>query len=142
MAYLLDASVVIHLLQGHEGVTRAVAKLASRPDISALTRAELENGVAKDPINAAKRRALLDELLKTVAVLPFDDDAAAAYGDIIATLGYSRPKTIDRMLAAQAIVSRSRLITTSGDDFRTIPGLDLEIWTAEGEPQPALLRDQ
>jgi predicted nucleic acid-binding protein len=93
-----------------------------------LTRSELENGIAKDPANAEMRRALLDALLATIAVLPFDDAAAAEYGRIVGTLGYSRAKTIDRMLAAQASVSGAQLVTMNGDDFRTIPGLKLEVW--------------
>ncbi len=128
MACLLDASVVIHLLEGHEGITHAVSLLDPPLAISALTRSELENGVAKDPANAASRRAMLDEFLNTVAVLPFDNDAAAEYGQLVGALGYSRPRTIDRMLAAQAIVSGARFITMNGDDFRAIHDLDLEIW--------------
>jgi predicted nucleic acid-binding protein len=128
VACLLDASVVIHLLEGHEGVTRAVSRLDSGFDISALTRSELENGIAKDPANAEMRRAMLDAFLAAIAVLPFDDAAAAEYGRIVGALGYSRAKTIDRMLAAQAIVSGAQLVTMNGDDFRTILGLKLEVW--------------
>jgi tRNA(fMet)-specific endonuclease VapC len=128
MAYLLDASVVIHLLEGHKAVAHAVSGLDPAPDISALTRSELENGVARDPANAASRRAMLDELLASISVLPFDNDAAAEYGQLVNVLGYSRAKTIDRMLAAQAIVKRAQLITMNGDDFRAVPGLDLAVW--------------
>jgi predicted nucleic acid-binding protein len=125
---LLDASVVVHLLEDHIGIANAVSAIDPLPDISALTRAELENGIARDATSAAKRRAILDEFLTTFSVLPFDDNAAAEYGRIVATLGYSRAKTIDRMLAAQAIVSGACLITMNGDDFRNIPGLDLAVW--------------
>ncbi len=128
MVCLLDASVVIHLLEGHEGIAGAVSELVSGFDISALTRSELENGIARDPANAEMRRAMLDAFLATIAVLPFGDDAAAEYGRIVGALGYSRAKTIDRMLAAQAIVSGAQLITMNGDDFRPIADLNLAVW--------------
>ena len=130
MTWLLDASVIIHVFEGHPGLTEAVARLDSVPEISALTRAELENGIDRDPAQSADRRALLNEFLKTVAVQSFDKAAAVEYGRIVAAQGYSRPRTIDRMIAAQAISSRATLITMNGNDFRAIAGLDLAVWTA------------
>ncbi|MEY2883031.1 MAG: toxin protein VapC [Pseudomonadota bacterium] len=129
MVWLLDTSVVIHVLEGQPDIAAAVGQLAPAPAISALTRAELENGVARDPAEAALRRALLDAFLTAVDVLPFDDAAAAEYGRIVGTLGYSRAKTIDRMLAAQAIVTDAQLVTMNGDDFRNIPGLNVSVWS-------------
>jgi predicted nucleic acid-binding protein len=67
-------------------------------------------------------------MLAAVPVLPFNRDAAAAYGAIVSALGYSRRKVLDRMIAAQAIVHQATLVTFNGDDFRDIPGLRLLEW--------------
>jgi predicted nucleic acid-binding protein len=44
-----------------------------------------------------------------------------------------RSRILDRMIAAQAISTGITLITMNGDDFRDIPGLNLEVW-----PSPSL----
>jgi tRNA(fMet)-specific endonuclease VapC len=64
----------------------------------------------------------------TDRIAALDDAAADAYGSIVAHSGYSRPKLIDRMIAAQALVHRATLVTFNADDFRDIPGLQLESW--------------
>jgi predicted nucleic acid-binding protein len=50
------------------------------------------------------------------------------FGAILESAGYSRRKLLDRMIAAQAIVHRSTLITLSREDFSDIPGLALLEW--------------
>ena len=52
---------------------------------------------------------------------------AAAYRNIVATVGHSRRKTLDRMIAASALVHRLTLVTSNGVDFADIPGLELEV---------------
>ncbi len=70
----------------------------------------------------------MDLLLAAIPVLPFDDDAAAAYGAIVRALGYSRREMLDRMIAAQALVQRAPLITMNGGDFRGVPGVQVIEW--------------
>jgi predicted nucleic acid-binding protein len=55
--------------------------------LSALSLAELQRGVYRDPKLTAIRHARLEVLLSALPVLPFDADAALAYGRIIAQLG-------------------------------------------------------
>ncbi|MEP7348537.1 MAG: PIN domain-containing protein [Sphingorhabdus sp.] len=130
---MLDTSVAIPLRES-EGVTLGrVAELSDNLMISAVTRVELENGVYRDPDLAEHRRALLDIMLDSLHVMPFDDDCAAEFGRIVAGLGWSRTTTIDRMIAATAIVSDATLITMNGKDFKNIPGLKLVIWET---PEP------
>ena len=98
-----------------------------------VTRIELEGGVHRMPTLAARRRARLDELLTEMPVLDFTAPMAGIYGDIVQKLGYSRPRILDRMIAATAIVHGLTLITMNADDFRGIPGLALEIWPAPAQ---------
>jgi predicted nucleic acid-binding protein len=86
----------------------------------------LENGIAQDP--GGKRRALLDQVLSYVTTLDFRAQEIAAYRRIVATTGYSRRKTADRMTAATALAHGLTLVTLNGRDFRDVPGLKLLEW--------------
>jgi tRNA(fMet)-specific endonuclease VapC len=125
---LLDTSVAIHLRDSTAFLDR-LAALDERPALSAISRAELENGIYRDPRWSAVRRAALDLLLAQMTTLDFDEEAIAAYREILSAVGYSRRKTLDRMIAATALVHRLTLITLNGADFRDVPGLRLEVWT-------------
>lgn len=128
MAYLLDTNVAIHLRDGDPAITRKVAALNDAILLSIITQVELEGGVYRDPANAAVRRARLDVLLNGLPVVSFDAAAAQAYGGIVASVGYSRRKLLDRTIAAQALVHRATLVTLNPDDFKDVPGLQLLAW--------------
>lgn len=130
MTWMLDTNVAIHLRDGDPAVTQAVGALDGAILLSILTRVELEGGVYRERANAGVRRARLDAILAVLPVVPFDDAAADAYRAIVEQAGYSRRKLLDRMIAAQAIVCRAGLITHNADDFRDIPGLQLEAWSS------------
>lgn len=128
MAYLLDTNVAIHVRDGDPVVTERVASLDGAVLLSIVTRVELEGGVYREPSHAALRRARLDTMLAALPTLAFDDAAAGVYGAIVAGAGYSRRKLLDRMIAAQALVHRATLVTLNPDDFRDVPGLQVEAW--------------
>ena len=128
MGWMLDTSVAIYLRDGHEEVTERLRALEGEPIISAVTRVELESGVYRDLAQAARRRVRLDDMLETFTVLPFDERAAAAYGQILATIGFSRSRIIDRMIAAHAVATGLSLVTSNRADFRDIPNLQLADW--------------
>jgi tRNA(fMet)-specific endonuclease VapC len=128
VAFLLDTNIAIHLRDGDPAVTKKVAALDGPVLISIITRVELEGGVHRDPGEAPVRRARLDALLDAIPVLAFEAEAARAYGEIVAAAGYSRGKLLDRMIAAQALVHRARLVTQNPADFEDVPGLDVVGW--------------
>jgi tRNA(fMet)-specific endonuclease VapC len=97
--------------------------------LSALSVAELQRGVHKDPKFASLRHARLEVLLRDIPVMPFDAAAAQAYGRIIAQRGWVKGRDFDRMIAGHAIATSSVLITDNATDFRDIPGLVIENWT-------------
>ena len=74
--------------------------------------------------------AALDDLLSTLRVIPFDDAAADAYRVIVGASGFSRRRTLDRMIAATAtaIANGLRLATANPADFGDIAGMALETW--------------
>jgi tRNA(fMet)-specific endonuclease VapC len=128
LAYLLDTSIAIHLRDDTAGIADRIADSTSPAVLSAISRVELEGGVAAIPGLSSLRRAKLDILLETLDVIDFTDDMAEAYGRIVAQSGFSRRKALDRMIAATAMVSGLTLITTNGGDFADIDGLKLEVW--------------
>lgn len=129
MLRLLDTSVLIHLRDGDTPLDDALLTLEETPAISLISRIELEGGVVAEPRWATQRRSALDLLLAVLPTLDFDSACADAYKTIVETTGFSRPKTLDRMIAATALVHRASLVTTNPRDFRDIPGLAIETWS-------------
>ncbi len=128
MAYLIDTNIAIHARDGLDSVLDKLAENAGKVLLSALSLAELQRGLAKNPHHAALRRERLKILLAHLPVLPFDEAAAIAYGLIIAQCGWAKNRDFDRMMAAHAIATRSTLVTNNLADFMDIPGLQLENW--------------
>jgi predicted nucleic acid-binding protein len=128
LAYVIDTNVAIHLRDGDAKVSRKIAALSDAILISVVTRVELEGGVYRDLQHAPLRRARLDQMLKAIPTLAFDEAAADAYAGIVAHAGYSRRKLLDRMIAAQALVHRSTLVTLNAADFADIPALTVLAW--------------
>jgi tRNA(fMet)-specific endonuclease VapC len=127
---LIDTNVAIRLRDGDEGAIRRLSALPVQPMISVVTRVELEGGVYRDSAEARLLRERLDLLLEQLTELPFTAAEASAYGRIVERLGYSRAKVLDRMIAAQAMIAGATLITLNPRDFRNIPDLLVEDWSA------------
>ena len=128
MRHLIDTNVAIDIRDGYDDVPVHVRMLARRPALSAVTVVELHGGTARDPALAGRRSASLRELLAFLPILPFDDACAEAYGRIVAASGYSRPRILDRMIAATALVHGLTVVTANAPDFADVPGLELEAW--------------
>ena len=128
LAYLIDTNIAIHARDGTDSVLNRLAEHGGEVLLSALSLAELQRGVHRDPKFTAIRQARLEILLRGLPVLPFDASAAMAYGRIIAQCGWAKGRDYDRMIAAHAISSGSILVTNNASDFRDIPGLSMENW--------------
>ncbi|MCK9872171.1 type II toxin-antitoxin system VapC family toxin [Nocardiopsis dassonvillei] len=93
------------------------------PDITSITMAELNQGVAmaKDPVARAQRTEKLQAAVVDFSPLPFDGEAAARYGTLVAlTLAANRdpkPRRLDLMIAAVASLHGLPLYTRNADDF-------------------------
>ena len=94
------------------------------PEITAVTMAELHQGVAmaKNAATRAVRTEQLGAAINDFAPLPFDGDAAARYGTLVALVLAAkrdpRPRRLDLMIAAIASSRGLPLYTRNADDFR------------------------
>lgn len=123
-AGLLDTSTLILLSR-----LRDPSALPERPLISAITLAELSVGplVAGTDSERAARLAHLQQAEADFDPLPFDADAARAFGQVAASLRRSGRKAsaraYDAMIAAVALANGLPLYTCNPDDFSSIDGL-------------------
>ncbi len=126
--HLLDTSVLIPLRDGDPKVWERVNQLGGTILVSIVSVVELEGGVYRDAAQAERRRAKLDLLLSSLNVLSFDSEGAQTYGQIVASVGYSRRKILDRMIAAQALNAEATLVTLNPQDFEEITDLQVIGW--------------
>jgi tRNA(fMet)-specific endonuclease VapC len=123
---ILDTSTLILL----QRLTDA-ASLPDEPVITAVTLAELSVGplVARDQGERAARQAHLQQAETDFDPLPFDADAARAFGRVAASLRRAGRKTTarayDAMIAATAVANDLPLYTCNPADFSGIDGLDV-----------------
>ena len=99
------------------------ASLPSIPELTAITMAELHQGVAmaKDAANRAARTEKLGAAMVEFEPLPFDGPAAVRYGTLVAlTLEANRdpkPRRMDLMIAAIASARGLPLYTRNSKDL-------------------------
>lgn len=123
---LLDTSTVILLPR-----LRDPGGLPDAPLISAITLAELSVGplVATTETERAARLAHLQQAEADFEPLPFDADAARAFGQVAASLRRAGRETsaraYDAMIASIAIANALPLYTCNPDDFIGIEGLEV-----------------
>lgn len=105
------------------------ASLPQLARISAVTLAELSVGplVAEDPAEQASRTAHVQQAESDFDPLPFDADAARAFGRVAASLRRSgrkaRARAFDALIAATAIANGLPLYTCNPADFEGVEGL-------------------
>ena len=125
---LIDTNIAIHNREADVEITSRLLAQDDAIAISLLTQVELEGGIYAKRGESAARRTATDAMLRNVVVLALDSAIVATYGQIVAICGFSRPRIIDRLIAATAIVHGLTLVTINGPDVRDIPGLLLEVW--------------
>ncbi|HWG74843.1 MAG TPA: type II toxin-antitoxin system VapC family toxin [Acidimicrobiales bacterium] len=121
---IIDTSVVIDLEQLDPTV------LPAEVAVSAVTLAELAAG-PHATIDTEERARRQDRLQRTEAAfdpLPFDSEAARAYGRVYAAVVAAGrkargPRAVDLLIAATACASNLPLYTRNPDDFRGLAGL-------------------
>ncbi|MGW3654241.1 type II toxin-antitoxin system VapC family toxin [Streptomyces sp. NPDC005151] len=98
------------------------------PALTAVTLAELQQGVAmaKEPAVRAARMEKLGAAVADFEPLPFDGDAAARYGTLVALVIAAgrdpRPRRLDLMIASIASIRALPLYTRNADDFKGLEG--------------------
>ena len=131
MKYMLDTNICIYAIKNKpEKVLNTLKeKLNDGICISAITLAELAHGVEKSAARDKNRAALL-RFLSISTVLPFDDLAAAEYGEVCADLQRKGTPigTMDMLIAAHAKTEGLILVTNNTREFERVEGLTLENW--------------
>lgn len=132
LRFMLDTNVCIRVLRDRPPGARA--RFNAEADslcVSAVTLAELLHGAAKSDRPAAKRQEV-ERLAARLAVLPFDEAAAAHYGEIRAELE-RRGCVIgpyDLMIAGHARSRGLAVVTGNLAEFTRVDGLRCEDWLA------------
>jgi tRNA(fMet)-specific endonuclease VapC len=122
---VLDTSTVVLLGR----LSGAEQSLPDEPVITAVTLAELSVGplVATDEAERAARQAHLQQAEADFEPLPFDAQAARAFGGVAASLRRAGRKpaarAYDAMIAATALANGLPVHTCNPDDFVGIDGL-------------------
>jgi predicted nucleic acid-binding protein len=121
---VLDTSVVIDLDDLDP------SRLPSEVAVSAVTMAELAAGphATSDPDVKGRRQDRLQRAEAAFDPLPFDGDAARAYGRIFAAVVAAGRKArgaraVDLLIAATALANGLPLYSRNGDDFVGLDGL-------------------
>ncbi|TDI46888.1 MAG: type II toxin-antitoxin system VapC family toxin [Acidobacteria bacterium] len=117
---LLDTSVVID----HDLID--AKRLPDESAIAAVTLAELSAGphATDDENERARRQDRLQWVAATWDPLPFDADAARAYGRVFAAVRAagrtSRSRLADLLIASTAIANELAIYTRNPSDFRAL----------------------
>ncbi|MGH7616384.1 MAG: type II toxin-antitoxin system VapC family toxin [Gemmatimonadaceae bacterium] len=123
---ILDTGTVIFLPRIEDPTV-----LPDEPLITAITLAELTVGplVASSDEERAARQAHLQQAEADFDPLPFDANAARAFGRVAAALRRrgrkATARSYDAMIAATAIANELPLYTSNAADFSGIDGLDV-----------------
>lgn len=131
MRFLLDTNVwVDYLNRRYASVVEAIQNAG--PDdlpLSSVVLSELRYGADKSQ-QPARNHARLDVLAAELPPLPFDHDAAVAFGRLRSTLE-SQGSPIgpyDMLIAAQALSRNLVLVTDNVREFGRIESLRVETW--------------
>ena len=131
MKFMLDTNIIAYARNNRpEAVLQRL--LQHRPEdicISVITLAELEYGVYNS-LRPEQNQLALMTFLSSIAVVPFDADAAREYGLIRADL--KKKGTLiganDLLIAAHARALGVTLVTNNTREFERVEGLKVENW--------------
>ena len=131
MKYLLDTCTVSDFVKGQANVIARVK--ATSPQliaVSALTRMEVDYGLALNAARAKQLSPMLDAFFASIVTLPFDEAEAKAAAAIRAALK-TRGQPIgayDVLIAGTALVHGLIVVTSNVGEFKRVSGLLVEDW--------------
>lgn len=131
MKYLLDTCTVSDFVKGQANVLARVK--ATPPNliaVSALTRMEVDYGLALNAERARKLAPMLDAFFSTIVTLTFDEvDAKAAAAIRAALKTHGQPiGAYDVLIAGTALARGLTVVTSNKGEFRRVSGLQVEDW--------------
>jgi tRNA(fMet)-specific endonuclease VapC len=131
LRYALDTNVCVDYLNGTfpKVAARLLGSRVEDLSVSSVVVAELRYGAERSR-RPRENHARLDVLLSELRCLPFDDEAARAFGEVRAHLE-KRGHPIgpyDMQIAAHAIALDLTLVTDNVREFKRVRGLKIENW--------------
>ena len=127
---LLDTNICIYIINAKPPalLERFKSYRLGEIGLCSVVAAELAFGVAKS--SSARNRHALEMFLAPLTLLPFDERAAWAYGDLRAELERRGTPigSLDTMIAAHALSLQAKLITNNSREFAQVPGLHVDNW--------------
>ncbi len=123
---IVDTSALIHFNRLRKGESLPVVSV-----ITTITLAELSVGplIVKSDVERARRLAHLQQAEASFYPLPFNVDAARAFGSVAASLRQAgrkiRVRQKDAMIAAIALANELPVYTCNPRDFEGIDGLEV-----------------
>lgn len=133
MAFLIDTSVAIALERQAEGLEAVQAQMGNElVAMAAITASELLHGVHRADTALRRERRLrhVEDVLDSVAVLPFDIETARIHSRIWADLA-ARGQLIgahDLIIAATALAHNLPVATLDRSHFDRVEGLGVVAW--------------
>ena len=131
MKYLLDTCTVSDFVKGQPNVLARVK--ATPPNliaVSALTRMEVDYGLALNAQRARKLAPVLDAFFSVIATLPFDEaDGRAAAAIRAARKNQGKPiGAYDVLIAGTGLARGLAVVTSNVGEFRRVSRLQVENW--------------
>lgn len=133
MTFLLDTDVCVHLLRDTSTSRKPFRRYAKQIGISAVTYAELRFGLERSARRHEGEESL-EHLCRDLDIVPFDQEAAAHYGEIRQELSRRGALIgpLDLLIAAHARSREATLVTNNEREFGRVPGLRIENWLRPG----------
>lgn len=131
MKYLLDTCTVSDFVKGQPNVlARIKATAPNLITVSALTRMEIDYGLALNAQRVRKLAPVLDAFFSAIVTLPFDEADAQAAAAIRASLK-TRGQPIgayDVLIAGTGLARGLVVVTSNVGEFKRVSGLQVEDW--------------
>lgn len=135
MKYLLDTCTVSDFVKGHAAVLAHVKATAPQDIvISAVTRMEVDYGLALNTERARKLAPMLDAFFAATHTTAFETTDARATATLRAALRRSGQPigAYDALIAGTAMARGLIVVTSNVDEFKRIGGLCVENWREPG----------
>jgi tRNA(fMet)-specific endonuclease VapC len=131
MKYLIDTNICIYIMNKKpDDVIQKFKQIKiGEIGVSTITISELQYGISKSR-KRKKNEIRLNEFITPLEILPYDESAAKAYGDLRYELEKAGKSIgpLDLLIAAHA-VSRNLIVVTNNDkEFKRIKKLKVENW--------------
>lgn len=130
MRHLLDTNMVSDLVRNPQGtVARRIAQVGEDAVCtSVIVAAELRYGAAKQA--SERLAAQLERVLAALPILPFEEPADVAYGELRSELDAAGTPIggNDMLIAAHAISSSCCVVTDNEREFTRVSGLKVVNW--------------